>query len=96
MSHEYLEEVIKAYEHFFFHYTSSDLFDREYVGDSTSSNATRTCRNCCAKSPSRIKGTTVLFCRWVGRMGRGRRCGQRLRVNGAESCVSGWRDLRRG
>src|SRR6185437_5337824 len=25
ISEEYLEEVIKAYEHFFFHYTSSDL-----------------------------------------------------------------------
>ena len=25
VSDEYLEEVIKAYEHFFFHYTSSDL-----------------------------------------------------------------------
>ena len=25
LSEEYLEEVVKAYEHFFFHYTSSDL-----------------------------------------------------------------------
>jgi deoxyadenosine/deoxycytidine kinase len=25
VSDEYLEEVVKAYEHFFFHYTSSDL-----------------------------------------------------------------------
>ena len=25
ISEEYLEEVVKAYEHFFFHYTSSDL-----------------------------------------------------------------------
>ena len=25
MSDEYLEEVVKAYEHFFFHYTGSDL-----------------------------------------------------------------------
>ena len=25
ISEEYLEEVTKAYEHFFFHYTSSDL-----------------------------------------------------------------------
>jgi deoxyguanosine kinase len=25
LSHEYLEEVVKAYEHFFFHYTASDL-----------------------------------------------------------------------
>jgi deoxyadenosine/deoxycytidine kinase len=25
INHEYLEEVVKAYEHFFFHYTASDL-----------------------------------------------------------------------
>src|SRR6185312_14714384 len=25
LSEEYMEEVVKAYEHFFFHYTSSDL-----------------------------------------------------------------------
>jgi len=25
ISDDYLEEVVKAYEHFFFHYTSSDL-----------------------------------------------------------------------
>ena len=25
ISDEYMEEVVKAYEHFFFHYTSSDL-----------------------------------------------------------------------
>ena len=25
MSDDYIEEVVKAYEHFFFHYTSSDL-----------------------------------------------------------------------
>jgi hypothetical protein len=39
-------EVVKAYEHFFFHYTQSDLLIVNTNGDRLSWIATKTCRSC--------------------------------------------------
>ena len=60
ISEEYLEEVVKAYEHFFFHYTSSDLL---IVNTSEIDFVERNedLQSCSGKSRPRSKALSISF-----------------------------------
>jgi deoxyadenosine/deoxycytidine kinase len=60
VSDDYLEQVIAAYEHFFFHYTASDLLvvntsDIDFV------NNNRDLKCCSSGSPNRSKGRNIFY-----------------------------------
>ncbi len=65
INEDYLEEVIKAYEHFFFHYTSSDLL---IVNTSEIDFVERNedLQECCEKSPRRSREPSISS-RWEAR-----------------------------
>jgi len=67
VSDDYIEEVVKAYEHFFFHYTSSDLLvvntnDIDFVERHTD------LQELLRRVSEPIRGEPSISCRWDRRV----------------------------